>query len=57
MNDDKLVVDALAAGTVMATLAGWLPTIAAALAILWYIIRIWESDTVQAAVKKLKGKE
>ena len=42
-----LGVDAIAAGTILATLLGYLPEIAAILAILWYIIQIWESRTVQ----------
>jgi hypothetical protein len=37
-----------AVGTMLATLAGWLPPIAAAFSIFWLGIQIWESDTVRA---------
>jgi len=48
----KQVVDALSIGTVVATLAGILPSIAAIFTIAWTGIRIYETDTVQ----KLLGK-
>ena len=48
----KHVVDALSIGTVVATLAGVLPSIAAIFTIVWTVIRIYETDTVQ----KLLGK-
>lgn len=50
--DAKTVVDGLAVGGTVATLAGWLPPIASLLTILWLSIRIWESDTVQKLVKR-----
>ena len=40
--DYKHLVDVGAAGGVISTLMGWLPPIAAALGILWYIICIYE---------------
>ena len=49
----KNVVDALSIGTVVATLAGVLPSIAAIFTILWTAIRIYETETV----KKLLGKK
>lgn len=49
----KTVVDALSIGTVVATLAGALPSIAAIFTIFWTGIRIYETDTVQ----RLFGKE
>ena len=49
----KNVVDALSIGTVVATLAGILPSIAAIFTIVWTVIRIYETDTVQ----KLLGKK
>lgn len=45
-------VDAGAVGVTVAAVAGWLPAISAALSIVWLLLRIWESDTVQ----KLFGK-
>ena len=57
----KHVVDALAIGTVVATLAGILPSIAAIFTIIWTVIRIYETDTVQKILgkkpKSLKNKE
>jgi len=49
----KNVVDALSVGTVVATLAGVLPSIAAIFTIFWTAIRIYETETV----KKLLGKK
>lgn len=48
----KHVVDALSIGTVVATLAGILPSIAAIFTILWTGIRIYETETVQSLVGK-----
>jgi len=61
MNDPNLnvelnVVDIAAVGGVIATLAGWLPNIAAALSIVWLLIRIIESDTVKAIVARFRRK-
>jgi chromate transport protein ChrA len=49
----KHVVDIGSIGTVVATLAGWLPSIAALFTIIWTGIRIYESRSVQ----RLLGKE
>jgi len=49
----KNVVDVLSVGTVVATLAGILPSIAAIFTIVWTAIRIFETETVQ----KLLGKK
>jgi chromate transport protein ChrA len=49
----KNVVDAVSIGTVVATLAGVLPSIAAIFTICWTAIRIYETETV----KKLLGKK
>ena len=47
-------IDALSIGGVIATLAGWLPAIAAALSIIWTAIRIYESRTVQQLITRWK---
>lgn len=61
MNDThetaKNVVDALSIGTVVATLAGILPSIAAIFTIVWTAIRIFETETVQKIIKKIKLKK
>ena len=38
----KHVADAAATGTVIGTLATWLPPIAAGFAIVWYLLRMYE---------------
>ena len=43
----KHVVDALSIGTVAGTLAGILPHMAALFTIVWTVIRIYETKTVQ----------
>lgn len=43
----KSVVDAISIGTVAGTLAGVLPSMAAIFTIVWTVIRIYETKTVQ----------
>lgn len=43
----RTAVETLSVGTVIGTLAGWLPAMAALLSIVWYGIRIYETKTVQ----------
>lgn len=43
----KQAGDAISIGTVIATLAGWLPAVAALVTIVWTCIRIYETKTVQ----------
>lgn len=48
----KTIIDAISIGGVMATLAGWLPAIAALFSIVWTVIRIYETRTVQRWLNK-----
>lgn len=48
----KPTVDVLAAGTTVAVIADWLPKVAALFTILWYAVRLWETETV----RKLTGR-
>ena len=48
----KLVVDAASIGTVIGALAGLLPSIAAVFTIMWTVIRIYETETVQSLLRK-----
>jgi hypothetical protein len=48
----KTIIDGLAVGGGIATIAGWLPDLTALLTIVWLTIRIWESPTIQSMVKK-----
>lgn len=50
----KAVGDALSVGTVVATIAGWLPAIAAVLTIIWTAIRIFETKTVQGWLRRCR---
>ena len=49
----KHVLDGLSLITVLGTLMDWLPAVAALLSIIWTLLRIYESNTVQ----KLLGKK
>ena len=48
----KHIVDALSIMTVLGTLVNILPAIAAILSIIWSVIRIYESKTVQGWLGK-----
>lgn len=48
----KTVLDGVAVTGGIATIAGWLPDVAASLTIIWLGLRIWESRTIQAIFKK-----
>jgi hypothetical protein len=43
----KHAADVLSLTTVLATLAAWLPPLAALVSIIWGVIRIYETDTVR----------
>ncbi len=43
----SLAGDVLGAGAIVGTFLGYLPLVAAFLALIWYVIQIWESRTVQ----------
>ncbi len=43
----SLAGDVLGAGAIVGTFLGYLPLAAAFLALIWYVIQIWESRTVQ----------
>ncbi|MAQ19394.1 MAG: hypothetical protein CMN30_31920 [Sandaracinus sp.] len=51
--NDKLIVDAVSAATVVGTFVDMLPAVAAVFTILWTLIRIYETDTIQAIVNKV----
>lgn len=50
-------VDGAAVGVTIATLAGWLPAIAALFTIIWTGIRIYETDTIQKMICRVQGKK
>ena len=50
----KPLVDAVAVTTTASALVGWLPPIVAILTLVWTVIRIYETETVQRFVQKRK---
>lgn len=52
----KHLVDSASIATVVGTLAGILPAIAAIFTIVWTTIRIYESNTVQKLINKYNAK-
>ena len=50
----KHLGDVVSVGTVIATLAAWLPPLAALFTILWTAIRIYETQTVQRFLKRFR---
>ena len=54
METMKPAGDILSIGVVLATLASWLPAIAALFTIIWTAIRIYETQTVQGLLGKVK---
>ena len=55
MNDHaKAVIDLSSITVVLATLVEWLPAVAALASLIWSIIRIYETQTVQRWVEKCR---
>ena len=48
----KAAGDVVSLTVVVGTLANWLPAVAALISIIWGIIRIYETDTVQRMLRK-----
>jgi hypothetical protein len=57
LDETKDVIDVAAASTALLTLAAWLPPTASILTIIWMILRIYESDTVQSIVNGTNKKD
>jgi hypothetical protein len=51
----KHVGDAASAFVVVGAIVNWLPPVAALLTIIWTLIRIFESATVQAIVRRFRS--
>jgi hypothetical protein len=54
MESTKHIMDGLSVVTVIGTLAGILPAVAALLTIVWTVIRIYETETVQGFLRRMK---
>jgi hypothetical protein len=57
LDETKDVIDVAAASTALLTLAAWLPPTASILTIVWMVLRIYESDTVQSIVNGTNKKQ
>ena len=53
----KHAVDAISVATVLASLTAWLPPIAALISIIWGLIRIYETRTVQKLLGRCPPKD
>lgn len=51
---EKHILDVVSVGTMVAAFTQYLPSVAAALTIIWTGLRIWESPTVQGWFDKTK---
>tara|TARA_R100001230_G_C5568713_1_gene91073 strand:- start:291 stop:497 length:207 start_codon:yes stop_codon:yes gene_type:complete len=53
----KQIIDTFSVATMVGTIAGLLPAIAAFLTIIWTGIRIWETETIQDLFKKERKRD
>jgi chromate transport protein ChrA len=51
----RVAGDTISLGVVVGTWARWLPSIAALFTIIWTMIRIYETKTVQALIRRWWG--
>tara|TARA_R110002126_G_C10358107_1_gene492301 strand:- start:22 stop:198 length:177 start_codon:yes stop_codon:yes gene_type:complete len=55
VNDQaKVIIDLSSITVVLATLVEWLPAAAALASLIWSVIRIYETETVQRWIKKCR---
>ena len=50
--ETKTAIDVVAVSATTGSVLGWLPPLAAALTIVWTLIRIYETETIKALIKK-----
>ena len=50
----KHLIDAISIVTVFSTIAAWLPPVAALFSLIWSVIRIYETKTIQRILQKCK---
>lgn len=55
IESSKYAVDAVSFGVILGTLADWLPAAAALVSIIWTLIRIYETKTVQRFIARRRG--
>lgn len=54
VEETKDMLDVAAGSTAVLTVAAWVPPIAGIFSIIWFAIRIWESDTVRELTNRVK---
>ena len=54
VEETKDMLDVAAGSTAVLTVAAWVPPIAGIFSIVWFAIRIWESDTVRELTNRVK---
>ncbi len=47
-------INSISTGTVIAAVVGWMPAIAAGVALVWYVIQIYESNTTQSWLRRTR---
>tara|TARA_R110000824_G_scaffold66265_1_gene172048 strand:- start:3360 stop:3530 length:171 start_codon:yes stop_codon:yes gene_type:complete len=47
IESSKEALDIAAGSTALLAMAAWLPPVSSLFAIIWFAVRIWESDTVR----------
>lgn len=54
VEETKDMLDVAAGSTAVLTVAAWVPPIAGIFSIVWFAIRIWESDTIRELTNRVK---
>lgn len=54
VEETKDMLDVAAGSTAVLTVAAWVPPIAGIFSIIWFAIRIWESDTIRELTNRVK---
>lgn len=55
VEETKDALDVIAGSTALLTVAAWVPPVAGIFSILWFSLRIWESDTVREITNRVKS--
>jgi hypothetical protein len=55
MQETKDALDVAAGSTAVMAFAAWVPPVAGIFSIVWFGIRIWESDTVRELTNRVKS--
>ena len=53
--ETKTVIDMAAGGVTLGAYFAWIPEFTAVASLIWVLLRIYETETVQSLVNKFKG--